>query len=126
MSENYRLTKSRVASQKDRLLVAQRDGWVIEHEVSSKRSGLRFKLTDTRAPALRLAEIGGADAPERRVWNLTYNQNIDYFGGDAGVLNDFYPSIDAWMSKEIRDYAFAAGLTVGKAGRKPSKTMETA
>lgn len=126
MSEVHLPTKGRVANPRDRVLVAQRDGWRIEHDVLSKARGLRFKLTDTRAPALRVAEVGGMEAPERRVWNLVYNPLIEYFGGDAGMLNDFYPSIDDWMEEEIRAYAKANGLTVGKAGAKPRKQKETA
>ena len=114
MSDIYLPPKSRVQNPRDRVMVAQCNGWQVQHDAQSKARGLRFKLTDMRAPAHRIAEVGGTEAPDRRVWNIVYNPGIDYFGGDDGMLRDFYPSVAIWMHGEIRHYAKSAGLTIGK------------
>jgi len=107
MSDVYLPPKSRVQNPRDRVMVGQCNGWQVQHDAQSKARGLRFKLTDMRAPAHRIAEIGGTEAPDRRVWNIVYNHKINRFGGDDAVLRYFYPAVAIWMHVEIRAYCKA-------------------
>lgn len=116
--------KASARKPKDRVFIAERDGWLLQHDDNVSKSGLRFKLTDNRPPAHRVAEVGGVDAPMRRVWNITYNPAVDFFGHEDAVLRDFYPQLAIWVHRELRDYCEANNLTTKKTGRKAK--META
>lgn len=120
MSDVYVAPKSRVANPKARLMVAQTADWQIEHDHQSKQRGIRFKVTDKRDEAVRIA----SDSPQRRVWNITYNAEAGYFGGDASFLREVYPDMSAWMRAEIASYCIANGLSPHKVGRKPAKQDE--
>lgn len=117
MSDVYVSPKNRVANIRERTVVAQTDDWQIQHDHLTKRSGTIFKVTDKRDEAVRIAD----GAPLRRVWSISFNVNVGYFGGDDDLLRDFYPEVERWARAQIIAYCATNNLALKKAPQRAAK-----